>query len=103
VAGLGKQEDRVEPKLQGRAGLLKDGPNGRMQVIAAPLARERTLSGDRIPLGFAVAPAANVTLAGPNLEKMLQARIVIGELLEKLLDGGRLGHGVFSYALYMGM
>ena len=51
VARRREQEDRIEPHLQWRAGLLKRRPHGRVQVMAAPLAGIGTLGLDPIPVG----------------------------------------------------
>jgi hypothetical protein len=93
VAGRGEEIDGIEPKLKRGARLLKWGADSGVKVVAAKLAGICPLGFDPEPLGSALALGALKALAEPNVEKVLQARLVIGKGFEELGDGeGLLAH-----------
>lgn len=57
-----------------------------MNVVSAPLARERLLRLEAIPFRRALTLGAFVALAKAHVEQMLKARFVIWELLEELAN-----------------
>lgn len=92
MARRGEQVDSIEPQLQWRAGLLKRGANGGVQVMPAPLARIGALGLDAEPVRGALALWAGVALSKANIEEVVQAGLVIRELLEELAGGEGLRH-----------
>lgn len=86
VAGGGEEVDGVEPVLQRGPGILEERAGHRMEMMAAPLTRESRLLPDAIPPRRAVAVRADTALTEPHLEKVVQARILVRELLEELAD-----------------
>jgi hypothetical protein len=71
VLGRGEQEDCVEPELQGRAGLLEDGTDHRVNVMAAPLAGISLFIGQLVPFSGAFALGADMALSKPHIKEVL--------------------------------
>ena len=94
----GKQVQRIEPKLERGAGFLERGANGRVQVVAAPLAGIGPLGFDPEPLGRAVARRASEALPEPHVKQVLQAGFVVRILAEEGGGGEGLRVHARSYA-----
>src|SRR5207302_5163932 len=84
VPGGCEQIDRVEPKLQRRAAILKRSANSRVDMMTAPLTREGPFSFDAIPLRRTLTLWADVFLAKANFKQVLKAGFIIRELSKKL-------------------
>ncbi len=93
MARGGEQIDRIEPKLERSAGLLKRSADSRVKVMPAKLAGVSALGFNPEPLGSALALGALEALPEANFKQVVQAGFVIGKLLEELADReGRLAH-----------
>ncbi|KKL90785.1 hypothetical protein LCGC14_1901230, partial [marine sediment metagenome] len=86
MLGRGEQKDRVEPKLQRSAALFKDTANHWVNVVAAPLAGISLLIGQAIPFGVTLTLWAGMALTEADVEQMLKASLVGGELFEELAE-----------------
>ena len=84
MTGSSEQVNGVEPGLQRRATILERRSDSRMQMIAAPLAGISSFSLYAIPLRFALALRADMALAETNVKKVIQAGLIIRELLKEL-------------------
>ena len=83
----GEQIHGVKPLLKGRMGLVKRRSNHRVNVMAAPRAGISLLLPD--PGKFAVLGTLRAIngFAVAKLHQVIKAGVVIGELLEKILNG----------------
>lgn len=84
MLGRGEQKDCIESKLQGCAALFKDAADHGVGVVTAPLAGKGLLIGKAIPLRLTLTLGASMALTKSQVEKMLKAGFVCGELLEEL-------------------
>ena len=84
MTGSSEQVNGVEPRLQRRAAILERSADSRMQMIAAPLAGISTFGLYPIPLGLALALRADMALTEAHVKKVIQAGLVVRELLEEL-------------------
>lgn len=96
VARRGEQVHGIEPVLQRGPAVFKDCTRHRVQMMTAPLARIGRLLLDAVPLRGTLTGRALVALAETGLKQVVEARLVIRELLEELADGR--AHGPFPLA-----
>jgi len=85
VPRRGEQVERIEPQFQRRATVLEQGSGSRVNVMPAPLAGVGALGLEPKPVGLAVALGADMALAEPDIEQVLQTRFVIGVTVKKFL------------------
>lgn len=90
VARRDKEVDRVKPRLQRRAAVLKDRPCARVDMIAASRAGERAATCDLVKGALYAALAADMAKAVADLHNPRQASIVVFELREKVANRKRL-------------
>lgn len=83
VAGSCEKVNRIEPKLQRCAAVLKRRADCGMQMMAAPLAGVSAFSLKTKPLRFLVALRADVALAKANIKQVIQAGFVGRKLRQK--------------------
>jgi hypothetical protein len=86
VAGSREKVDGVEPELQWRASILERRSGGRVQMMPAPLTDIGTFGLETIPVGFALAPWADMALTVARLKQMVQTGFVIRKLSDKLTE-----------------
>ena len=87
VASRGEQIHGVKPLLQRRMGLMKRRSDHRVDVVTAPGAGISLLLPDPSEFSMLAALRAINRFAVAKLHKVVRASVVIGELLEKLLNG----------------
>nr|WP_233453818.1 hypothetical protein [Tsuneonella flava] len=84
--------------MQRGAGLFERCANGRVKMVAAPLARISALRFNSIPIGWTLTGRTFEALPKPNLKKVVQASFIIWIAFEELGDGLGLRHASF-YAM----
>jgi len=97
VARSGEKIDRIEPKLQGSAAVLKEGVNSGVKLMTAPLARVGSFCLNLIPFGFPFALRADMALSAPDLKDVFQAGLIRGGLFEEV----PYGDAVFNLWLFL--
>lgn len=86
-SGLSHQIDGVEPRLQGRRGLVEDGSSRGGYLEAAEIAFVDFTSTDAMILGFPRASRAIHPLSVSLVPEPVEANVLIGELGVEILDG----------------
>ncbi len=86
MPGSGEQINREEPRLQGSAAILKQCSDSRVKVMAADATTKGAFGLNPIPLGFALALRAFVTLTKAHVEKVFKTGLIIWELSKKFLQ-----------------
>ena len=81
-----KEIDRIEPRLQRRPRVLKDGARGRINVVATGCASPSATIAHAVKCAFDAASLANVTIPEANAENVFKAGFIIGEALEEFTD-----------------
>lgn len=81
-----KEVDRIEPRLQRRPRVLKDGAGGWIDVVATGRAGPSAAIAHAVERAFDAAGLANVTIPEANAEDVFKAGFIIGEALEELAD-----------------
>ena len=92
----GKFVNRQKPELQGGAAVLKQSSDSGMKMMPAHAAAKSTFGLQAIPLGFLAAFGAGIALAKAAIKNVLQARVIVGELGEKLSQC----HAVFVTVIF---
>lgn len=87
VAGRGEQVHRIEPLLQGRMRPMEHGPDHRENLEPAPRALIGRMPADAVKLPVLAALGTVQLFAVTKLHEVVQASVVVWELLHKLLNG----------------
>ena len=92
MARGGEQVDRIKPELERRAGVLKDGASGWVDVIATSGTGKGPAVAHAVKRAFRAALPAGVLHAIADVHDVREARLIIGEALEKFADCECVGH-----------
>lgn len=87
-----KQVDRVEPELQGGAGLFKGSARARVDMMPTKFAAKGGTIGQAIIFGRLPTFHAITAAAIAQIHHVQKARVIVGEFLEKLFDTQFLSH-----------
>ena len=86
MARCDKEIDRIEPRLQRRARVLKDGASGRIDMVTTSRASPCTAVAHAVECALDAAGLANVAIPEANTKDVVKASFIIGEALEELAN-----------------